>query len=70
MKSSELIKALEEGKIVFRIHHSDSDCKEKVERIEIHDTFYFHVTGWGSIGGNASERIYDMMMNPENWSIE
>jgi hypothetical protein len=75
MKASELIKALEDGKTLIRIHHNDTDCKETMKLTTIKVTGeekifkYVEVNGWGSAIGDSRDRLNDLILNPEQWDI-
>ena len=76
MKASDLIKALEDGKTVSKIHYDDPEYKETVtmSRIQYNEQkelyTYIYCKGWGSSIGQPRERLVDMILNPEKWNIE
>ncbi len=75
----ELIKALQEGKTLYKFHHEDPDCKEtltwkvhicKDDNCEVGIHQILNYFGWGSANGNLNDRIMDLINYPEKWRVE
>jgi hypothetical protein len=60
-----LIQALLEGKILYKIHHNDSDSTEWL----FQDDGYYEMRGWSTAYGNVDNRVLDVLKNPDNWNI-
>lgn len=77
MKSWELIKALDEGKTLIRVHHNDLDCVERMQ-LEVYNNLdkivkKLECYGWGSAIGMPMDRIKCMLEDPEyceQWKIK
>ena len=62
-----LIQALLEGKILYKIHHNDSDSIEWL----FQDGGCYEIRGWGTAcgWGDVGNRVLDVLKNPDNLSI-
>lgn len=77
MKSWELIKALDEGKTLIRIHNNDPECVEKMQ-LETYNNpdkavKKLECYGWGSAIGTPMDRIKYILEDPEyceRWKIK
>lgn len=64
-KSLILVQALKSGKILFK-HYSKVNENEFLF-MEIPN--YFEIKGWGAAIGAPSERVIELITNPEDWNI-
>ena len=71
-KSIELIKALQEGKILFKKYHNADNCCEFLFKDEITNSrnkVEYSIRGWNSYYGTPQDRIAELITDPELWSV-
>lgn len=64
---AKLFKALEEGKILCKIHNEDLKLKEFLIYDKKHKML--EVKGWASALGQSNERLRELLDHPENWYV-
>lgn len=60
-----LLEALEQGKLLSKLHNDDLDCEET---LGFDHSFYKN--GWASAYGSAEDRVLELVTNPERWSVK
>jgi hypothetical protein len=71
MKSSKLIKALEEGKILYN-DHDPSGAFDQIEflfLVIIPTGRYLEIKGWGTALGSVKDRLKNIIEFPDDWKI-
>lgn len=68
LKASELIKALEEGKLLSKLHHNTEKEFLFLELFE--NQVLVNSKGWGTAFGKPEDRFADIIKHPNKWTIE
>ena len=68
-KASELINELSAGKVLFKKHHNDVNCKEYLASFKYKGKVYLEKKGWGTAYGTIADRLEDIFFNPEDWVV-
>lgn len=68
-KSSELIQALKEGKLLSKYYPQVNE-KEYLFAYVFQDSLHFECKGWASALGSYTDRLVDIITNPEEWEID
>lgn len=68
MKAHELVKALEEGKTLFKINDVDENAVSTI-RLEQGLFPYVVSSGYGSGYGSTFERLNEIIIHPSLWNI-
>jgi hypothetical protein len=69
MKASELVKALEEGKLLYRIFNNDDECTLYLWMDSLADTKWLSITGWTSASKSAAAWAGEMLLHPDLWRM-
>ncbi len=68
-KSLDLLAALYEGKILYKVHHNDYGCVEFLIFEKFDEIYLPQKKGWGSKIGASTERVMEIITNPTGWNI-
>jgi hypothetical protein len=66
LAGEDLISSLKSGMLLLREHHNDPGCREWIFWEEGGG---YQIRGWGTAGGKAIDRIFDILEHPEEWKI-
>ena len=68
-RSCELIQALKEGRLLCK-HDSQVNEKEYLFAYVLQDSLYFECKGWRSALGSYTDRLVEIITDPELWEID
>ena len=69
MGTTKLIDALNDGKILCKVHYDDENCIEFAFQVEYNGIRNLELKGWGTAHGGSMERLLDMFQYPTNWKV-